>query len=86
MDLFISDNTVVVDVLASQCRVSFGVEGGSSSNCGHQHTHRVSIVAETLHNRVDILVHECVGLDFFLPELELRWCGEFSVDKQESDF
>ena len=55
----------VVDV------VGVGVEGGQRAHRGDQHAHRVGVVAEALHEVLDVLVHERVHGDFAHPLVEL---------------
>lgn len=86
VDLFISNIRIIIDVLSRQSRIGFRVEGRSGGNGRNEHTHRVSIISEALHNLVDILMNKGMGLDFVLPELELGGSREFSIDQEESNF
>ncbi len=70
---------LVVDVL----RV--GIEGGQRTDRGEQHAHRVGVVAEALHELLDVLVHEGVGRDVEHPRLELVLLGQLPEDQQVGD-
>ena len=71
------------------CRLSrvpdvarLGVERRQRADRGHQHAHRVRVVAEALHERLDVLVHERVVGDLVHPRVVLVLGGQLAVDEQ----
>jgi hypothetical protein len=52
-----------------------GVERRQAPHRGHQHAHRVRVVAEALHERADVLVHERVVGDLVHPRVVLALVG-----------
>ena len=65
--------------------VGIGVEGGQAADRGDEHAHRVGVVAEALHEVLDVLVHERVNRDLLHPIGELALGGERAVDQQICD-
>ncbi len=51
--------------------VRVGIKGGERADRTEQHSHRMRVVAEPLHEHLDILVHHRVNLDVVLPALEV---------------
>lgn len=86
MNLFVSNNRAIIDILASKSRICFRVESRLSGNCRDEHTHWMCVISKVLHHNVDVLMDKCVCHHLFSPELELRNRREFSIDEQESDF
>ena len=70
---------VVVDVLGVR------VEGRQRAGGGEQHPHRVGVVAEALHELLDVLVDEGVVGDLEDPLVELLARGQLAVDQQVGD-
>ncbi len=62
-----------------------GVERRQRADGGHQHAHRVGVVAEALHEVADVLVHEGVEGDLVLPRVVLLAGGQLAVDQQVGD-
>jgi hypothetical protein len=62
--------------------VRVGIEGRQRADRAEQHAHRVGVVAEPLHERFDVLVHEGVDRDQVRPLLELRGGRQLAVDQQ----
>ena len=69
--IWIARMSLVVDV------VGVRVEGREGADGGDEHAHRVGVVAEALHEVLDVLVHEGVDRDLADPLLELasRWAA-----------
>ena len=65
--------------------VGVGVEGRQRPHRGHEHPHRVGVVAEALHEVLDVLVHERVDRDLVHPLLQLGARGQRAVDDQVGD-
>ncbi len=62
-----------------------GVERRQGPHRRHQHPHRVRVVAEALHERLDVLVHERVVGDLVHPRLVLGLGRERAVDQEVGD-
>ena len=62
-----------------------GVERRQRADGGHEHAHRVGVVAEALHERLDVLVDERVVGDLVLPRVVLLLGGQLAVDEQVGD-
>ena len=77
--IWIAADLLVVDL------VGVGVERGQRAHRGHQHPHRVGVVAEALHEVLDVLVHERVDRDLVDPLVELALRGQLAVDQQVGD-
>ena len=58
------------------------VERRQRTDRGHQHAHRVGVVAEALHEGLDVLVDERVVGDLVHPGVHLRLGGERAVDEE----
>ena len=67
---------LVVDV------ARLGVERRQGPHRRHQHPHRVRVVAEALHERLDVLVHEGVVVISCTHASYWRLVGELAVDQQ----
>ena len=65
--------------------VGVGIEGRQRADRAEQHPHRVGVVAEALHEALDVLVHEGVDRDLADPLLELLAGGQLAVDEQVGD-
>ena len=61
------------------------VERRQRADRGHQHAHRVGVVAEALHEGLHVLVHERVVGDLVHPRVHLRLGGERAVDEEVGD-
>ena len=59
-----------------------GVEGRERADRGHQDAHRVGVVAEALHEALDVLVHERVIRHLVHPGVVLLLGGQVAVDQQ----
>ena len=59
-----------------------GVERRQRADRGHQHAHRVGVVAEAVHERLDVLVHERVVGDLVHPGVVLLLGGQRAVDEE----
>ena len=59
-----------------------GIERGQGTDRREQHPHRVGVVAEALHELLDVLVHEGVDRDLVRPLVELLLAGQLAVDQQ----
>ena len=70
---------VVLDVLGA------GVEGRERADGREQHPHRMGVVAEALHEALDVLVHVGVDRDLVLPLVVLLLGGELAVDEEVRD-
>ncbi len=55
--------------------VGVGVEGRERADRGDEHAHRVGVVAEALHEVLDVLVHERVDRDLVDPALSSACVG-----------
>ena len=62
-----------------------GVERREGPDRCHQHPHRVGVVAEPLHERLHVLVHERVVGDLVDPRVVLRLGRQAAVDQQVGD-
>ena len=62
-----------------------GVERRQRADGGHQHAHRVGVVAEALHEALHVLVHERVVGDVVHPGLVLGLGRQLAVDQQVGD-
>ena len=62
--------------------VRVGVERRQCPHRGHQHPHRVGVVAEALHEVLHVLVHERVDRDLVNPLIQLRLRGQLTVDQE----
>ena len=67
-------------------RARLGVEGRQRADGGQQHPHRMRVVAEALHELLDVLVHERVERDLAVPHLELGLGRQLAVHQQVGDF
>ena len=65
--------------------VGVGIEGRERAGRGQEHPHRVGVVAEALHEALDVLVHERVDRDLVRPLVQLRLGGQLTVDEQVGD-
>ena len=65
--------------------VGVRVEGRQRADRGDEHPHRVRVVAEALHEVLDVLVHEGVDRDLVDPLLQLRLRRQVPVDDQVGD-
>ena len=65
--------------------VGVRVERRQRAHGGHEHAHRVGVVAEALHEVLDVLVHERVDRDLVHPARQLRLRRELAVDQQVGD-
>jgi hypothetical protein len=65
--------------------VGVGVEGRQRAHGPEQHPHRVRVVAEALHEALDVLVHERVDGDQVHPLLQLGLGGQVAVHQQVGD-
>ena len=77
--IWIARTSLVVDL------VGVGVEGRERADRGDEHAHRVGVVAEALHEVLDVLVHERVDRDLVDPLLELGLGRQLAVDQQVGD-
>ena len=59
-----------------------GVERRQRADGGHQHAHRVRVVAESVHESLDVLVHERVVGDLVHPGVVLLLGGELALDQE----
>ncbi len=66
--------------------VRVGIESGERADRAQQHPHRMGVVAEALHELLDVLVHHRVNLDVVLPHLEVLAVGQFALDDQVGGF
>jgi hypothetical protein len=66
-------------------RRRLGVEGGEGADGGEQHPHGVRVVAEPLHELLDVLVDEGVDGDEVIPLVQLLLRGQLAVDEQVGD-
>ena len=66
-------------------RARLGIEGRQRANRGQQHSHRVGVVAEALHELLDVLVHEGVDRDLVHPLIELLLVWQVTVDQEIGD-
>ena len=66
----------VVDV------VGVGIKRRQRADRAEQHPHRMRVVAEALHELLDILMHHRVDLDVVLPALVMRAVGQLALDDQ----
>ena len=77
------------DLVVAHLRIAdvagLGVERRQRADRRHQHAHGVRVVAEALHQRLDVLVHERVERDLVHPLLVLLLGGELAVDEQVRD-
>ena len=62
-----------------------GVERRQRADRGHQHAHRVGVVAEALHEALDVLVHERVVGDLVHPGVVLLLGRQLAVDEEVGD-
>ena len=81
-DMFIADLALVVDITTFVGRVGLRVELAHSGEQSAHHSHRVSIMAEGLDERLETLVIVRVGHDFPLKDSELFFSGQLTVDDQ----
>ena len=65
--------------------VGVRIEGRERPDRGDQHPHRVGVVAEPLHEVLDVLVHERVDRDLVHPLVQLRSRRQLAVDQQVGD-
>ncbi len=65
--------------------VGIGVEGRERAHRRHEHAHRVGVVAEALHEVLDVLVHERVDRDLVHPVGQLSLRRQRAVDDQVGD-
>ena len=77
-DLHVAD-LVVLD------RARLRIEGRERADRRQQHPHRVGVVAEALHELLDVLVHERVDRDLVRPVVELLLGRQLAVDQQVGD-
>ena len=77
-DLGLAD-VIVVDL------VGVGVERREGAHRGHEHPHRVGVVAEALHEVLDVLVHERVDRDLVCPLGQLCCSRQSAVNQQVGD-
>ena len=59
-----------------------GVERRQRADGGHQHAHRVRVVAESVHESLDVLVHERVVGDLVHPGVVLLLGGQLALDQE----
>ena len=62
-----------------------GIERREGADRGDEHAHRVGVVAEALHERLDVLVHERVDRDLVRPRVELGLRRQLAVDQEVGD-
>ena len=62
-----------------------GIERRQGPDRRHQHPHRVRVVAEALHELLDVLVHERVVGDLVHPRVVLRLRRQAAVHQQVGD-
>ncbi len=62
-----------------------GIERRERADRRQQHPHRMRVVAEALHELLDVLVHERVDRDLVRPLVELLLAGQLTVDQQVGD-
>ncbi len=65
--------------------VGVRVERRQRADGGDEHAHRVGVVAEALHEVLDVLVHERVDRDLVDPAAQLGLVGQPAVDQQVGD-
>ncbi len=56
---------------SSRILLASGIERRERPDGGHEHAHRVGVVAEALHEVLDVLVHEGVDRDLIDPARQL---------------
>ena len=78
------DDLLVADVGVLDLR-RVGIERRQRADRGDEHPHRVRVVAEALHERLDVLVHERVDRDLVGPLVELGLRRQLAVDQQVGD-
>src|SRR5436309_6842885 len=59
-----------------------GVEGRERAHGGDQHAHRVRVVAEPVHELLDVLVHDGVHGDVVRPLRQVVGGGELALDQE----
>ena len=74
---------VALDLVVDLLRVR--IEGGERAGRGEQHPHRVRVVAEALHELLDVLVDERVVGDLEDPLVELLLGRQLAVDQEVGD-
>ena len=79
-----ADHVEVAELLVVDL-VRVGIERRQRAGRREQHPHRVRVVAEALHEALDVLVHERVDRDLVRPLVELRLVRELAVDEQVGD-
>jgi hypothetical protein len=62
-----------------------GVEGAEGGDGRDEHAHRVRVVAEAVHERLDVLVHPGVVGDLPRPVLELLRVGQLAAHEEVGD-
>ena len=62
-----------------------GIERGEGADRRQQHAHGVGVVAEPLHEVLDVLVHERVDRDLVRPLVELLLVRQLAVDEEVGD-
>ena len=78
------DHVEVAELLVVDL-VRVGIERRQRAGRREQHPHRVRVVAEALHEALDVLVHERVDRDLVRPLVELRLVGQVAVHEQVGD-
>ena len=62
-----------------------GIEGRHRADRPHQHPHRMRVVAEALHEILQVLMHHRVGLDVLFPGAVVLLVWQFAFDHQVGD-
>jgi hypothetical protein len=62
-----------------------GIKRRHRADRSHQHPHRMSVVAEALHEGLEILMHHRVSLDVLFPGAEMMRVGQLALDHQVGD-
>jgi hypothetical protein len=84
VDMLVTLLTSLVDVGTNVGWVGLRVEGAHGSHQGAHHSHRVSVVTESLDEGSETVVVRGVLHNFLVEAAELLGGGEFSVDEKES--
>ena len=81
-----SDGFVFVDGFADEAGVLLGVQSREGGHRAADDSHGVSIIAEGIHHRQQILVDEGMVHDLFAEEAEFLLGGQFAPDNEVGHF
>jgi hypothetical protein len=83
VDVLVALLTSLVDIGTDVSGVGLGVEGAHGGHEGAHHCHWVSVVAESLDERLEAGVVAGVAHDFFVENGKLLFGWKFSIDNEE---